>query len=185
MNRRTLLRGPGTAPLFIKPALVRSSQRNSAVRLALYGCGGRGTGVAESFIANTSAHLTAQGDLFPDPLARAKDRLDTASAKAGKMKYDAPVRITGRRPWDAPGIGIAGQTAGPAAATGAFKGAIEDADAMKERHWIDSIVSGKFINEAAQGAESGLSAILGRTVTWDEVANSNEAWDARLDVQKM
>jgi hypothetical protein len=102
-----------------------------------------------------------------------------------EMKYDAPVRITGRRPWDAPGLGIAGQTAGQAAATGAFKGAIEDADAMKERHWIDSIISGKFINEAAQGAESGLSAILGRTVTWDEAANSNEAWDARLDVQKM
>lgn len=418
MHRRTFLRGAGAAPLFIKPALVRGSQRNSAVRLALYGCGGRGTGVAESFIANTSAHLTALGDLFPDPLSRAKDRLDTASAKAGKpsidkaqlfqgarsleqlldsravdavyiatppyfhpehlertvasgkhvycekpvgvdpagckrvaaagakaqgrlslaigfqlrhappyvelvrrvqagalgqivcglshyyagaierpdwpgataeqkrlrnwihdkvlsgdiiveqnihlidvnnwllgahpvsaqgtggrkgrrdsgdcfshynvnyvypndvhvtltstqfiegawdvamryfgtegnaeMKYDAPVRITGRRAWDAPGVGIPARNQGQAAATGAFKGAIEDADAMKERHWIESIVSGKFINEAAQGAESGLSAILGRTavytgrtVTWDEVASSSEAWDARLDVRSM
>jgi hypothetical protein len=41
MNRRTFLRGAGTAPLFIEPSLVRGSQRNSAVRLAIYGCGGR------------------------------------------------------------------------------------------------------------------------------------------------
>lgn len=418
MQRRTFLRGAAAAPMLIKPELIRGTQRNSAVRLALYGCGGRGTGVAASFIRHTSAHLTALGDLFPDPLSRAKDLLDTASARAGKpnidkaqlfqgaksleqmldsaavdaiyiatppyfhpehlektvaagkhvycekpvgvdpaackrvaaagakaqgrlslaigfqlrhappyvelvkrvqagalgqmvcglshyyagaierpdwpgaspaqkrlrnwihdkilsgdiiveqnihlidvnnwllgahplsaqgtggrkgrrdagdcfshynvnyvypndvhvtltstqfieggwdvamryfgtegnaeMKYDAPVRITGRRPWDAPGVGIPGENAGQAAVTGAFKGAIEDADATKERHWIESIVSGKFVNEAAQGAESGLSAILGRTaaytgrtVMWDEVANSNEAWDARLDLQQM
>jgi predicted dehydrogenase len=74
--------------MFVRPELVRGSQRNSAVRLALYGCGGRGTGVAASFIQNTSAHLTALGDLFPDPLARAKDTLDTASAKAGKPSID-------------------------------------------------------------------------------------------------
>lgn len=415
MQRRSLLFA--AAPMFVRPELVRGSQRNSAVRLALYGCGGRGTGVAASFIQNTSAQVTALGDLFPDPLARAKDQLDTASAKAGKptidktqlfqgpksleavlasqsvdaiyiatppffhpehlekavasgkhvycekpvgvdpagckrvlaagakaqgrlslaigfqlrhappyvelvnrvragalgrmvcglshyyagaierpdwpgaspeqkrlrnwihdkvlsgdiiveqnihlidvnnwvlgahpvsaqgsggragrrdsgdcfshynvnytypgdihvtltstqfiegawdvamryfgsegnaeMKYDAPVRITGRRPWDAPGVGIPGRNSGSAAATGAFKGAIEDADAMKERHWIESIVSGKYINEAAQGVESAYSAILGRTaaytgrtVTWDEVANSTESWDSRLNLQK-
>jgi len=48
------------------------------------------------------------------------------------------------------------------AQAGAFKGALDDADAMKEQHFIDSITSGKFINQAAQGAESTLSAILGR-----------------------
>lgn len=411
LSRRALL--AAAAPLILRPDLVRGSQRNSAVRLALFGCGGRGTGVAQSFVANTSAHVTALGDLYPDALARAKDPLDTAAAKAGKpnidrkmlfsgkksldellassdidavyiatppyfhpehlekavasgkhvycekpigvdmagckrvlkvaekvgakqsvvigfqlrhappyvelvkkvhagalgqmvcgsshyyagaierpewpnaspqekrlrnwifdktisgdiiveqnihlidvnnwilgahpisaqgtcgrkgrrdsgdcsshfnvnytypgdvhitltstqfiegswdvgmsyfgtegsaeMKYDAPVRITGRRAWDAPGVGKPVENQGQAAAAGAFKGAIEDADAEKERRFIESIVNAKPLNEVAQGAESALSAILGRTaaytgrtLTWDELMKSTEAWDARL-----
>src|SRR5512139_1521736 len=88
MERRDCLRAAIAAPMLIKPGLVRGTQRNSAVRLALYGCGGRGTGVAASFVENTSAHVTALGDLFSDPLSKAKDRLDTASAKAGKPQID-------------------------------------------------------------------------------------------------
>jgi len=404
--------------MIVKPELVRGTQRNSAVRLALFGCGGRGTGVAISFIANTGAAVTALGDLFEGQLARAKDRLDTASAKAGKpaidraqlyagpdaldrvlasrevdavliatppyfhpehlekavaagkhvycekpvavdvagcqsvmeagkkaqgrlslaigfqlrhappyvqirerirrgdlgavvcglshyyagairrpewpnaspqerrlrnwihdkvisgdifveqnihlvdlnnwlldalpvqaqgtcgrrgrrdqgdcsshfnvtftypdgvhvtvtstqfiegewdvavrlfgeegnaeMRYDAPVRITGKRAWDAPGVGKPEKTEAAAAVAGAFKGAIEDADAEKERHWIASITSGNYINEASQGAESTLSAILGRmaaytgrTLAWDDVVRSGEKWDAGLDVRRL
>ncbi len=419
MNRRTFA-GAAGAPAFLamKPELVRGTKRNSAVRLALFGCGGRGTGVAGSFLANTTAVVTALGDLFEGQLARAKDRLDTAAAKVSKpaidkarlfagpdsldrvlassdvdavliatppyfhpehlaravasgkhvycekpvavdpagcqqvietgrqaqgrlslaigfqlrhappyvqirerirggdlgavvcglshyyagairrpawpeaspqerrlrnwihdrvlsgdifveqnihlvdlnnwllearplsaqgtcgrrgrrdqgdcsshynvtftypndvhvtvtstqfiegewdvavrlfgeegnaeLRYDAPVRITGRKPWNAPGVGKPEKTETEAAVAGAFKGAIEDADAEKERHWIESITSGRFLNEAAQGAESTLSAILGRTaaytgrtVAWDEVAQSGERWDAGLDVRRL
>jgi myo-inositol 2-dehydrogenase/D-chiro-inositol 1-dehydrogenase len=399
----------------IKPELVRGSQRNSAVRLALYGCGGRGTAVAASFIANTTAQIIALGDLFPDRIDSAKTALDAASAKASKpaidnamlfhgpdslprllasgavdavyiatppyfhadhleqvvnagkhvycekpvgvdvpackrvirsgekaqgrlslvigfqlrhappyvamrrrildgaigapvcglshyyagpvepaawpqatpaerrlrnwisdrvlsgdiiveqnihlvdinnwmlgahplqaqgvggrrgrhdqgdcyshfnvnytypndvhitltstqfliggwdvsmryfgtdgnaeMKYDSPVRITGRNPWNAPGVGLPADNQGASAAAGKFKGAIEDADAEKERDFIDSITSGNFRNEAAQGAESALSAILGRTaaytgqnVTWEQMMASTDRWDAALDV---
>lgn len=419
MQRREFVGAAGAAGwMVMKPELVRGTQRNSAVRLALFGCGGRGTGVAESFAANTAAQVTALGDLFPDPLAQAKDKLDTAAAKKGKpgidkaqlfqgadsldrvlasrevdavyiatppyfhpghlekavaarkhvylekptgvdaagclrvlkagekaqgavslaigfqlrhappyvqlkqrvadgalgspvcglshyyagaierpawpdaspnqrrlrnwiydkvlsgdilveqnihlldlnnwilnahplraqgtsgrkgrkdqgdcsshfnvtftypgdvhvtltstqfidggwdvavrlfgtegcseMKYDAPVRITGKHPWDAPGVGKPVENSGQAAAAGAFKGAIEDADAEKERHWIESITSGRFINEAAQGAESTLSAIMGRTaaytgrtVTYEEVVKAAEQWDAKLAVDKL
>lgn len=419
MERRAFLGAAGAAAFtIVKPELVRGTQRNSAVRLALYGCGGRGTGVAGSFITNTGAAVTALGDLFEGQLATAKDRLDTAAAKASKpaidrsqlfagpdsldrvlsskevdavliatppyfhpahlakavasgkhvycekpvavdvagclavieagrkaqgrlslaigfqlrhappyvqirerirrgdlgalvcglshyyagairrpewpnaspqerrlrnwihdkvisgdifveqnihlvdlnnwllearplsaqgvcgrrgrrdqgdcsshfnvtftypnglhvtvtstqfiegewdvavrlfgeegnaeLRYDAPVRITGRRPWNAPGVGKPEKTEAAAAVTGAFKGAIEDADAEKERHWIESITSGRYINEAAQGAESTLSAILGRTaaytgrtVTYDEVVRSGEKWDAGLDVRRL
>jgi len=419
MNRRAFLGSAGAAGfVIVKPERVRGTQRNSAVRLALFGCGGRGTGVAISFIANTGAAVTALGDLFEGQLARAKDRLDTASAKAGKpaidraqlyagpdsldrvlaskevdavliatppyfhpehlekavaagkhvycekpvavdvagcqsvmeagkkaqgrlslaigfqlrhappyvqirerirrgdlgavvcglshyyagairrpewpnaspqerrlrnwihdkvisgdifveqnihlvdlnnwllearplsaqgvcgrrgrrdqgdcsshfnvtftypndlhvtvtstqfiegewdvavrlfgeegnaeLRYDAPVRITGRRAWDAPGVGKPEKTEAAAAVAGAFKGAIEDADAEKERHWIESITSSRYINEAAQGAESTLSAILGRTaaytgrtVAYDEVVRSGEKWDAGLDVRRL
>jgi len=100
MERRDFLRAAATAPMLVKPELVRGSQRNSAVRLALYGCGGRGTGVAASFVQNTSAHLTALGDHFPDPLSRAKDTLDTASAKAGKPAIDKAQLFQGAKSLD-------------------------------------------------------------------------------------
>lgn len=110
-----------------------------------------------------------------------------------EMHYDAPVRITGRNKWEFPGLGVPGQvTDTSAAVTGAFKGALDDADAMKQKHFIESIVSGNHINESEQGATSTLSAILGRqsaysgrTWTWDELMKVDEVWDAHLDVAKL
>ena len=110
-----------------------------------------------------------------------------------EMRYDAPVRITGPKPWEFPGLGAPGQVTDTAAAvTGAFKGALDDADATKQRRFIDSIVTGKYINEAEQGAESTLSAILGRYAAysgrawkWDELVRQTEVWDAKLDVARL
>ncbi|MBI4873605.1 MAG: Gfo/Idh/MocA family oxidoreductase [Acidobacteria bacterium] len=110
-----------------------------------------------------------------------------------EMRYDAPVRITGAKKWDFPGLGAPGQVTDTAAAvTGAFKGALDDADQKKQRHFIDSIVSGKFLNEASQGVESALSAMLGRQAaytgrpwTWDELLRLGEVWDAKLDVARL
>jgi myo-inositol 2-dehydrogenase / D-chiro-inositol 1-dehydrogenase len=115
------------------------------------------------------------------------------TAGNAEMRYDAPVRITGRTPWDFPGLGAQGQvTTTDAALAGQFKGALDDADAMKEKHFIDSIVNGKPINETRQGAESTLSAIMarqaaytGRTWTWDEVMKHDEVWDAKLNVRAL
>jgi predicted dehydrogenase len=108
-------------------------------------------------------------------------------------KYDAPVNIVGAEPWEFPGLGDPGQVKDAAkAATGSFKGALDDADAMKEQQFIESITGGKFINEAAQGAESTLSAILGRyaaytgrTWKWEELASVKEVWDSHLNVAKL
>ena len=419
IGRRAFLGAAAAGAMIVKPGVARGSAANSAVRLALYGCGGRGTGVAESFIENTAAEVIALGDLFEDPIQRAKRTLDTASAKRGKpgagaammfagpnsldrlieskdidavyiatppyfhpahlekvvaagkhvycekpvsvdvpgakramrageraggrlslaigfqlrhatpyvrlvervkagalgpivcglshyyaggierpswpnaspaerrlrnwiydrvisgdiiveqnihlidvnnwvlgahplkaqgtggragrndpgdcwshfnvnftypndvhitltstqfiqgswdvavrffgadsnaeMHYDSPVRITGKNPWEFPGLGAPGSiVTNQAAVTGAFKGALDDADAMKQKNFIESITSGKFLNEAAQGAESALSAIMGRSAaytgrewTWEEVLRSEEALDARLDVSKL
>ena len=115
-------------------------------------------------------------------------------AKGDSMsKYDAPVSIMGPDPWEYPGLGDPGQVKDAAkAAVGAFKGALDDADAMKEQNFIASITGGKFINEAAQGAESTLSAIMGRyaaytgrTWKWEELAGVKEVWDANLNVAKL
>jgi predicted dehydrogenase len=110
-----------------------------------------------------------------------------------EMHYDAPVRITGRNAWDFPGLGGQGQVSTSAATlAGAFKGALDDADTMKERHFIESITSGKPVNEARQGAESTLSAIMGRqaaytgrTWAWDDVMKYDEVWDAKLNVARL
>jgi predicted dehydrogenase len=110
-----------------------------------------------------------------------------------EMHYDAPVRITGRNKWDFPGLGApATSTDAAAAVTGAFKGALDDADAMKEKHFIETIVSGNHINESEQGATSTLSAMLGRQSaytgrawTWNELMQVTEVWDAHLDVARL
>lgn len=422
MDRRSFVEsaaGAAAGLMIVKPELVRGSQRNSAVRLALFGCGGRGTGVAEGFVGNTTAELSALGDLFEDQIVRSRKTLDAASQKKGKagvdsalvfngpnaldrllekkeidaiyiatppyfhpehldkvvaagkhvytekpvgvdvpgcnrvlaagkkaqgrlslavgfqlrhapayvdlvqrvhngelgklvcglahyyagflpqpdrpgagddtrrlrnwlhsralsgdilveqnihlidinnwvfgahpakaqgtggraprtepgdcwshynvnytypgdihmtvvstqfiqgdwsvgmryfgsdanaeMYYESPVRIWGRTNWEYPGLRpVAGANQGQAAATGAFKGAIEDADPMKQRHFIESIVSGKFLNEAEQGVESALSAILGRKAaytgrewTWEQLLKDQEVLDPRIDVRKV
>lgn len=85
MDRREFLGAAAAANLMIlEPGIVRGSERNSAVRLALIGAGGRGTGVAESFINNTSAHLVGIADLFPDAASKARARLNAASAARHK-----------------------------------------------------------------------------------------------------
>jgi myo-inositol 2-dehydrogenase/D-chiro-inositol 1-dehydrogenase len=60
---------------------------------------------------------------------------------------------------------------------------------MRQKHFIESIVSGNLLAEAGRGAESTLSAILGRQAaytgrpwTWDELLRVDEVWDAKLDV---
>ena len=65
----------------LKPSVVFGTQANSAVRLGLLGCGGRGLAVTGSFLANTSAVVTAIGDIFQDNLEEGKRRLDRAWGK--------------------------------------------------------------------------------------------------------
>jgi predicted dehydrogenase len=72
----------------LKPRVVWGSQANSAVRLGLLGCGGRGLSVTGSFLRNTGAVVSAIGDIFPDNLENGRTRLDEISAKLGKPAID-------------------------------------------------------------------------------------------------
>jgi hypothetical protein len=74
-------------------------------------------------------------------------------------------------------------------ATGTFKGSLDQADSEKQKAFIGGITGGKFHNEAAQGAESALSAMLGRAAayagrafTWDELLKSKEVYDPKIDI---
>jgi len=73
-ERRAFLRTAGAVGAFtlLEPRLVRGSDANSAVRVGLLGCGGRGTVHAKNIIRNTGARLTALADLFPDQLDKAR-----------------------------------------------------------------------------------------------------------------
>jgi myo-inositol 2-dehydrogenase/D-chiro-inositol 1-dehydrogenase len=105
-----------------------------------------------------------------------------------EARYDAPVRISGETNWEFPGLGKPPATDQAAAVTGAFRGALEDADPNKQKAFIESITSGNLVNEAVQGAESALAGILGRTaaytgkaVTWDKLMKSKEVSDPKMD----
>jgi predicted dehydrogenase len=66
--------------------------------------------------------------------------------------------------------------------------ALGAADPEKTKAFVDSVLTGKYHNQAAQGAETTLSAILGRMaiytgreVTWDEVLASDQYYDPELE----
>lgn len=108
-----------------------------------------------------------------------------------EARYDAPVRISGETKWEYPGLGKPQVVDAATAATGRFNGALDDADPNKQKAFIESITSGKLINEAQQGAESALSGVLGRMaaysgrkVTWDEMMKSTEVYDPKIDLKQ-
>ncbi|MGO8815687.1 MAG: Gfo/Idh/MocA family protein [Terriglobia bacterium] len=107
---------------------------------------------------------------------------------ASEAHYDWRVSIVGKEPWDA-GLKPSGTTEFSAA--GKFKGALDDADAEKEKAFVSSITGGQFLNQAALGAESAMSAMLGRnaaysgkTLTWEELQKSKEVYEPKIDITK-
>jgi myo-inositol 2-dehydrogenase/D-chiro-inositol 1-dehydrogenase len=105
-----------------------------------------------------------------------------------EARYDAPVRISGDSTWEYPGLGRPQAVDQQAAVTGRFRGALDDADANKQAAFIGSVVTGNLLNEATQGAESALSAMLGRMaaetgreVTWEELLKSTEVYDPKIN----
>jgi predicted dehydrogenase len=105
-----------------------------------------------------------------------------------EARYDTPVRIGGELPWEFPGLKKPEPTDLAAAVTGAFRGALDDADPNKQKAFIESITSGNLVNEAKSGAESALASMLGREaaysgkeVTWEKLLKSKQVYDPRID----
>src|ERR1035438_2808254 len=82
IGRRSFLTAATGAAAFtiLKPQVVRGMQANSAVRVGLLGCGGRGTTHLETLLKNTDARITALADMFQDRLDKAKQKVDELSA---------------------------------------------------------------------------------------------------------
>ncbi len=136
---------------------------------------------------NVCFHNTQQGSQSGDVCARFIGTNGIAEAH-----YSGGVFIEGSKPWDS-GIpkGKDTKLTQEQRAAGIFLSSLEDADQNKDINFIKSIETGNFINEARQGAESTLSAILGRTaatteeeITWDELILSNAKFDPMLNLSQ-
>ncbi len=110
-----------------------------------------------------------------------------------ELPYSGPMRIVGENAWD-PQRETQPKEQKPAqsfAQNGVFANNLADADREKDRAFIESIVSGNFHNQVATGAESALSAMLGRMaarlgreVTWDELLSHGERYALNIDMRQ-
>ncbi|MDR3751175.1 MAG: Gfo/Idh/MocA family oxidoreductase [Terracidiphilus sp.] len=98
MNRREFLQntaGVVSGFILLKPGTAFGFQANSAVRMALLGCGSRGTHVATSFSKNTAAQVVALADLFPNQLAAGHAHFDQINASLGRTAIDSKLLFHG------------------------------------------------------------------------------------------
>src|SRR5213596_3932901 len=91
LDRRTFVgaTAAAAAAMFIKPELVHGTRANSAVRVGLLGCGGRGTEDASNLVDTGGARVVALADLFPDRLDSAKKHFDEMQQAKGYAAIDA------------------------------------------------------------------------------------------------
>ena len=95
LNRRAFLGAAGFMTMNAK--LVRGFQANSAVRVGLLGCGGRGTADASSMLVNAGARVVAFGDLFDDQLQAARKHFNEAAEKKGQAGVDDALIFRGNQ----------------------------------------------------------------------------------------
>lgn len=92
-SRRIFLGAAGL--MIMKPQLVRAAEANSAIRIGLLGCGGRGTEDATSMVENAGGRMVALADLFSDQLEKAKAKFNDLAAKHGHAAIDASQMFLG------------------------------------------------------------------------------------------
>src|SRR5258708_4949237 len=73
--------------MFIKPAPVHGTAANSAIRVGLLGCGGRGTEDATNLV-DAGARVVALADLFQDQLDAARAKFDKIQQAKGFSALD-------------------------------------------------------------------------------------------------
>jgi myo-inositol 2-dehydrogenase / D-chiro-inositol 1-dehydrogenase len=81
--------------MFIKPALLRGTDANSAVRVGLLGCGGRGTEDASNLVDTGGARVVALADMFQDQLDKAKTHFDQMQQAKGYAALDSSQLFVG------------------------------------------------------------------------------------------
>jgi len=134
---------------------------------------------------SVSLHSTQIGPEFSDVCCRFIGTKGIAEAH-----YSRGVYIEGDNQWDS-GI-LRGQAPDPEQiAAGAFSSSLHDSTPNKVTAFINSIESGKLINEAQSGAQSTLSTIMGRMsvvsreeVSWEEMYDSKQQFKLNLNLEQ-
>src|ERR1700737_2616280 len=101
LDRRKFLKTAATTAgvMFIKPELVRGTAANSAVRVGLLGCGGRGTEDATNLVDTGGARVVALADLFQDQLDKARENFNKIQREKGYAALDASQLFVGPNAW--------------------------------------------------------------------------------------
>jgi predicted dehydrogenase len=135
---------------------------------------------------NVSIHTSKVGPQFGDVCCRFIGTKGSAEAH-----YSGGVFINGDNNWDSGIVRNDAELTPQQQASGVFNSSLHDADANKEKAFINSIETGNYLNETRSGAESTLTAILGREsattqreMTWDEVYFSGERLDPKLNLSQ-
>jgi predicted dehydrogenase len=81
--------------MIVNSRLLRGTDANSAVRVGLLGCGGRGTEDATNLVETGGARVVALADLFQDQLDKAKDNFDKLAASKGHAAVDLSQMFVG------------------------------------------------------------------------------------------
>src|SRR6059036_2732200 len=102
LDRRTFVgaTAAAAAAMFIKPELVHGTRANSAIRVGLLGCGGRGTEDAENLLDTGGARVVALADLFPDQLDAARAHFDQVQQAKGFAALDPKQLFVGPRAYE-------------------------------------------------------------------------------------
>src|SRR6267143_766099 len=97
VDRRTFVgvTAAAAAAMFIKPALVHGTHANSAIRVGLLGCGGRGTEDAANLVDTGGARVVALADLFRDQLDAAHAHFDQLQRVKDYTDIDAAQLFVG------------------------------------------------------------------------------------------
>src|SRR5215472_16563912 len=77
-----------TGLMFVNPNLVRGTAANSAIRVGLLGCGGRGTEDATNLVDTGGARVVALADMFQDQLDIAHKHFDDMQQAKGYPALD-------------------------------------------------------------------------------------------------
>lgn len=135
---------------------------------------------------NVSIHTTKVGSQFGDVCCKFIGTKGSAEAH-----YSGGIFIIGDNKWDSGIARTEAELTPQQQASGIFNSSLHDADANKEQVFIKSIETGNYLNETRSGAESTLTAILGREsattqreMTWDEVYFSGERLDPKLNLSQ-
>jgi myo-inositol 2-dehydrogenase / D-chiro-inositol 1-dehydrogenase len=89
----------GAGVMYIEPRLVFGTEANSAVRVGLLGCGGRGTEDASNLV-DAGARVVALADLFQDQLDAARAHFDQLQQAKGHAALDPSQLFVGPKAFE-------------------------------------------------------------------------------------